>query len=124
MSTNLRIEKRDDVAVLFIDVAGQSVNTLSAALIDEAERVMSEGVVRQPDTEMRIARSPCQLVPPAQHTRPACTRAITAGVMFSPVRDSNRTSTWFRTMSFRTRAPGSRRSASPICRAASQRTSP
>ena len=44
---------------------------------------MSSGIVRQPDTEMRIAGSPAQFVPPAQHTPDDCTRARTAGVMFS-----------------------------------------
>ncbi len=37
MSRNLRIERRDGVALLFLDVQGQSVNTISPALIDELE---------------------------------------------------------------------------------------
>ncbi|MBI5486512.1 MAG: enoyl-CoA hydratase/isomerase family protein [Deltaproteobacteria bacterium] len=39
MSTNLRLERRDDgVAILFLDVAGRPVNTLSPGLVDELER--------------------------------------------------------------------------------------
>jgi hypothetical protein len=51
-----------------------------ARTIDSAERSMSPSVVRQLETEMRMASRPAQLVPPTQHTPSSWTRAMTAAV--------------------------------------------
>ncbi len=41
---------------------------------------MSDSVVVAFDTEMRISRWPCQVVPPTQHVPSRCTASITASV--------------------------------------------
>ena len=62
---------------------------------------MSSAVVDQFEIAIRIAGSLSQVVPPTQHTPACCTRAMTAGVTFSPARFRTRTSTWLMTTSFR-----------------------
>ena len=45
-----------------------------------AERSMSSSVVCQPETEIRIAARPFQVVPPSQHVPSRWTAAMTAAV--------------------------------------------
>src|SRR5262249_2237438 len=78
--------------------------TAAAARTAAAERSTSSRVVRQFETEMRIACSPCQSVPPSQQVPSSCTRRITSAVR-SP--SSKRTSTWLSTTSLRIVAPPS-----------------
>src|SRR5262249_30553398 len=62
----------------------------AAARIAAADRSTSSSVVRQLETEMRIACSPSQSVPPSQQVPSSCTSRITSRVR-SP--SPNRTST-------------------------------
>jgi hypothetical protein len=48
-----------------------------ASIIDAADRSMSSSVVRQFETEIRMAGAPAHIVPPHQHTPAAWTAAIT-----------------------------------------------
>src|SRR5262245_7469362 len=68
-----------------------------ARRIASTERSTSSWVVVQLDTEIRIRRSPCQVVPPIQHVPSCWTAAITRSVRSS---SPNPTRTWFSTTSF------------------------
>ena len=67
-------------------------------------RSMSASVVRQPETESRIAARPSQVVPLIHASPLACTAASAALVVAS---SAKRKSTWLRTTSFSTSQPGS-----------------
>src|SRR6185436_17461239 len=85
------------------------------ALTDRAQRriadaltSMSSRVVAMSLTERRMARGPCQVVPPAQHVPSAWTAAITASVTASL---PNATRSWLITTGARTSAPPAESSA-------------
>ena len=104
--------------------AGTAAPTAAQRRMASAERSMSSWVVRQFDTDTRIAATPCQVVPPSQQVPSRCTAAITSRVRASAASSSppavNRTRTWLRTTSLRISTPGPSASRSAIRRARTQ----
>src|SRR5581483_3336193 len=93
--------------------------TRAASRIAAAERSTSAVVVRQLETETRIACSPNQSVPLIQQVPSCCTRAIVSRVV-SP--SPKRTSTWFSTTSFSSVAPPASSSSANNCACSQQRS--